>query len=88
MMIATAEIAPTFADDVSRLTAGLGTRVERFADQGCVSISWPPLVRIATLARLTGLDQEMFIRSPLKGRIYLDMPVEIADAEFPQRGER
>lgn len=75
----------TFADEISLATMGLETRVERHADG--VTISWPiyrtggVLTTIARLVRLTGIDAELFERSIATGRIYLDMPSEIADAE-------
>ena len=67
----------TYAGDISRLTIGLETRVERFAEH--TVISWPMSVGIARLVRLTGIDRELLSRDLTGGRIVLDIPNEIAD---------
>ena len=84
-MNATHETARTFADDIALQTRDFEPCVNRFEDN--VEISWPIWsnggLRKATISRLaavTGIDSELFHKSIMKGRIYLDMPIEIADA--------
>ena len=75
----------TFADVISQRTENYGPAIERHCD-GAITFHWPirtprgATLTITRISDLTGLDDDLFYKSLMRGEITLHIPGELASS--------